>query len=150
MSRSLASSISAERSSSAAAIASSARSFVAVSAVASVRDAAFAWAQMSDTEAAVVATATRVPIASGRACDVFAHGDGRVLRRYREGEPRDTAREAEMMRRAEQAGVPVPHVHEVHADALVMDRIDGPTMLEAVERRPWQFARHARDPGRLH
>ena len=54
------------------------------------------------------------------------------------------------MRRAERAGVPVPHVHEVHPDALVMDRIDGPTMLEAIEHRPWQFARHARDLGRLH
>jgi tRNA A-37 threonylcarbamoyl transferase component Bud32 len=81
---------------------------------------------------------------------VFAHGDGRVLRRYREGEPCDTAREAEMMRRAEAAGVPVPHVHEVHRDALVMDRIDAPTMLAEIERQPWRFERHARELGHLH
>ena len=56
MSRSFASRISAERSSSAAASASSARSFVSVSSVASLREAAFACAQMSATDGVVVAT----------------------------------------------------------------------------------------------
>jgi tRNA A-37 threonylcarbamoyl transferase component Bud32 len=55
-----------------------------------------------------------------------------------------------MMRRAEESGVPVPHVHEVQPDALVMDRIEGPTMLGAIQRRPWRFERHAGDLGRLH
>ena len=81
---------------------------------------------------------------------MFEHGDGRVLRRYREGEPCDPAREAAVMRRAEKAGVPVPHVHEVHPDALVLDRVDGPTMLEEIQRRPWRFEHHARELGRLH
>jgi Ser/Thr protein kinase RdoA (MazF antagonist) len=55
-----------------------------------------------------------------------------------------------MMRLAERADVPVPHVHEVQPDALVMDRIDAPTMLEEIERQPWRFERHARDLGLLH
>src|SRR5215218_3019082 len=117
MSRSFASRISPARASSASAIACRARSLAAVSAVASVRDAAFAWAQMSDTGAAVVAMTSRVLIASGRACDIYEHGEGAVLRRYREGEPCDTEREAAVMRRAFGAGVPVPRVHEVQADA---------------------------------
>ena len=54
------------------------------------------------------------------------------------------------MRRAEGAGVPVPHVHEVQPDALVIDRIDAPTMLREIERQPWRFLRHARDLGLLH
>ena len=54
------------------------------------------------------------------------------------------------MRRAEAAGVPVPHVLEVHSDGLVLERIDGPTMLGEIERQPWRFAGHARELGRLH
>jgi len=54
------------------------------------------------------------------------------------------------MRRAEVAGVPVPRVLEVHSDGLVLERIDGPTMLEEIERQPWRFAGHARKLGRLH
>lgn len=54
------------------------------------------------------------------------------------------------MRRAEAAGVPVPHVLEVHSDGLVLERIDGPTMLDEIERQPWRFAGHARELGRLH
>ena len=54
------------------------------------------------------------------------------------------------MRRAEAAGVPVPRVLEVHSDGLVLERVDGPTMLEEIERKPWRFAGHARALGRLH
>ena len=54
------------------------------------------------------------------------------------------------MRRAEAAGVPVPHVLEVHSDGLVLERIDGPTMLEEIERQPWRFAGHAHKLGQLH
>jgi tRNA A-37 threonylcarbamoyl transferase component Bud32 len=81
---------------------------------------------------------------------VFEYGDGAVLRRYRADEPCDTAREAEMMRRAATAGVRVPRVLEVQPDALVLERIAGPTMLDEIERTPWRFERFARDLGRIH
>jgi tRNA A-37 threonylcarbamoyl transferase component Bud32 len=81
---------------------------------------------------------------------VFEHGEGAVLRRYREGEACDPEREAAVMRRAEAAGVPVPRVLEVLPDGLVLERLDGPTMLAEIERRPWRFASHARELGRLH
>jgi tRNA A-37 threonylcarbamoyl transferase component Bud32 len=93
---------------------------------------------------------SRVLVAQGRACDIYEHGDGAVLRRYRDGEARDTEREAAVMRRAHEAGVPVPRVLEVHADALVLERLDGPTMLEEIARRPWRFAALGRELGRLH
>ena len=54
------------------------------------------------------------------------------------------------MRTAATGGVPVPEVLEVHPDALVLERIDGPTMLEEIERRPWRFAAFARELGRIH
>lgn len=73
-----------------------------------------------------------------------------MLRRYREGEPCDTEREAAVMRRALDAGVPVPRVLEVHPDGLVLERIDGPTMLAEIERQPWRFIGRARELGGLH
>jgi tRNA A-37 threonylcarbamoyl transferase component Bud32 len=93
---------------------------------------------------------SRVLIASGRACDIYEHGEGAVLRRYREGEPCDTGREAAVMKRALGAGVPAPRVLEVQPDALVLERLDGPTMLADIERRPWRFLSSARALGRLH
>jgi tRNA A-37 threonylcarbamoyl transferase component Bud32 len=104
----------------------------------------------------VVAIGPRVPavpgrlLATGRACDVFECGDHAVLRRYRPGEPCDTEREAAVMRTAAASGVPVPKVLEVHPDALVLERVDGPTMLEEIERRPWRFAPFGRELGRIH
>jgi tRNA A-37 threonylcarbamoyl transferase component Bud32 len=89
-------------------------------------------------------------VATGRACDVFEYGDRAVLRRYREGEPRDTEHEAAVMRRAAAGGVPVPEVLEVHPDALVLERVDGPTMLAEIQRQPWRFASFACELGRIH
>ena len=89
-------------------------------------------------------------VATGRACDVFEYGDGAVLRRYREGEPRDTEHEASVMRKAAAGGVPVPEVLEVQPDALVLERVDGPTMLEEIARRPWRFASFGRELGQIH
>jgi len=104
----------------------------------------------------VVAIGPRVPavpgrlLATGRACDVFEYGEHAVLRRYRPGEPCDTEREAAVMRTAAAGGVAVPEVREVHPDALVLERVDGPTMLEEIERRPWRFASFGRELGRIH
>jgi tRNA A-37 threonylcarbamoyl transferase component Bud32 len=47
-------------------------------------------------------------------------------------------------------GYPVPRVWEVRDDALVLDRIDGPTMLDELRRRPWSLRRHTRLLAQLH
>ena len=54
------------------------------------------------------------------------------------------------MRTAAAGGVPVPAVLEVQPDALVLERVDGPTMLEEIERRPWRFLAFGRELGRIH
>jgi tRNA A-37 threonylcarbamoyl transferase component Bud32 len=41
-------------------------------------------------------------------------------------------------------------VIEVHSDALVLERIDGPTMLEEIQRQPWRFMSFGRELGRVH
>ncbi len=71
---------------------------------------------------------SQVPFANGRAADLFDLGDGTVLRRYRTA--RDSASEARLMQWLFEAGYPVPRVHRSNGPDLVMDRIDGPTMLE--------------------
>jgi Ser/Thr protein kinase RdoA (MazF antagonist) len=70
------------------------------------------------------------PLASGRDADVYALDAHRVLRRYRAGG--DVAAEAEVMRHVVAHGYPVPAVHAAHGSDLVLERVDGPTMLAAL------------------
>ena len=87
-------------------------------------------------------------IAAGRASEIFDLGDGRVLRRFRAGG--DPEREALVMRHVHAYGYPVPHVLDVATDSLVLEWIDGPTMLADVQRRPWRLRGHARALADLH
>jgi streptomycin 6-kinase len=87
-------------------------------------------------------------IAAGRASEIFDLGSGRVLRRFRAGG--DYGRETLAMEHARGHGYPVPRVWEVRDDALVLDRIDGPTMLDDLRRRPWSLRGHARLLAQLH
>jgi aminoglycoside phosphotransferase (APT) family kinase protein len=70
-------------------------------------------------------------LAEGRASEIFDLGDGRVLRRFKRGG--DPQFEARVMEHARAHGFPAPAVHEVRADALVLERVEGPTMLEAMD-----------------
>jgi len=89
-------------------------------------------------------------LASGRDGDIFECGPGRVLRRTRDG--RSIEHEARIMEYVGGLGLPVPAIHEVRANGteIVMDRIDGGTMLDAISRRPWTLARHAKVLADLH
>jgi aminoglycoside phosphotransferase (APT) family kinase protein len=89
-------------------------------------------------------------LASGRAADVFDAGPGRVLRRYREGEGGNTASEAAVMEHARRHGYPVPEVYESNGHDLVMERVDGPTMMADIARRPWRVGRHGATLADLH
>ena len=82
---------------------------------------------------------------AGRASTIELLGEERILRRG--GFP---AREAEIMARAREHGFPVPLVHEVRPDALVMDRVAGPTMGEHLAHRPWLAGRQMRVLADLH
>ncbi len=89
------------------------------------------------------------PVGVGRSADVYDLGHGRVLRRYRD-HARSARGEAEVMSWAAAHGVPVPEVLDVDGPDLVMEKVDGPTMLVDVARRPWRLARHAASLARLH
>src|SRR3954463_14090733 len=87
-------------------------------------------------------------IGTGRTADVFEHGPGEVLRRYRA--PRDTEREVAAMEHARSHGYPVPAARAFGATEIGMDRLDGPTMLDDLARRPWKIGRHATTLADLH
>jgi aminoglycoside phosphotransferase (APT) family kinase protein len=70
------------------------------------------------------------PIAAGREADVFAIDDQRVLRRYRTGD--DATNEAWVMAYVASLGYPVPKVFQAQGPDLVMERLAGPTMAQAL------------------
>ncbi|SCF24401.1 phosphotransferase [Micromonospora mirobrigensis] len=76
------------------------------------------------------AVAGTTPLASGRDADVYALGSGRVLRRYRRGG--DVRAEAEVMVHLREMGYPVPLVHRADGPDLELQRLAGPTLLDAL------------------
>ncbi len=87
-------------------------------------------------------------IGTGRAADVYDVGNGKVLRRYRTDH--DSTVEAAAMRAAWAAGYPVPEVFDADGRDLVMERLEGPTMLDVLGKRPWRYARIADQLADLH
>jgi aminoglycoside phosphotransferase (APT) family kinase protein len=89
-------------------------------------------------------------LASGRDSDIFEYGPGRVLRRTRDG--RSIAHEAQLMEWVRERGYPVPAVHDVLEDgrALVLERIVGPSMIDAIKSKPWTIVRCAHVLAGLH
>jgi tRNA A-37 threonylcarbamoyl transferase component Bud32 len=89
-------------------------------------------------------------LASGRDGDIFELSDELVLRRTRDG--RSLADEARILEHVHALGLPVPQVHELRAGdtELVMDRIVGPTMVQAFARTPWKLRSHARVLADMH
>jgi Ser/Thr protein kinase RdoA (MazF antagonist) len=85
-------------------------------------------------------------IASGRDADVFDLGDGRVLRRHKDGRP--ATKQADLLRYAAAHGYPVPALHDANGPDLVLEKLDGPEMQEVL--RPWNFGPNARILADLH
>ncbi|WP_282697681.1 phosphotransferase [Streptomyces sp. CC208A] len=72
-------------------------------------------------------------VGRGRSADVYEVGGddgGWVLRRYRDGG--DAEREARLMARLAGAGYPVPAVREAAGPDLVLERLTGPSLLDAL------------------
>ena len=89
-------------------------------------------------------------LASGRDGDIFEFAPGLVLRKTRDG--RSIAHEARTMRYVAEHGYPVPRIEEVRAEGteIVMERIDGPIMMDAMVRPPWKLGDHLRLLADLH
>lgn len=79
-------------------------------------------------------------IGRGRAADVFDLGGGRVLRRYRTPVAGGVELEARAMAHLRAHGAPVPEVFSVDGADMVMERLDGPSMLDVLKSKPWRAA----------
>lgn len=88
-------------------------------------------------------------VGAGRSADVFDAGGGRVLRRYRNPKA-DAEYEARVMRHVRSFGFPVPEVFDASGPDLVMERVSGPTMLDALRRSPRSIPAQARLLADLH
>ncbi len=89
-------------------------------------------------------------LASGRDADIFEYGPGLVLRRSRNG--RSIAHEASVMTYVRDQGYPVPAIEAVSDDGtqLVMERIEGVSMVDAIGKAPWSIRRQAKTLASLH
>ncbi len=87
-------------------------------------------------------------LAEGRDSEIFEHGQGRVLRVARDG--RSLVDEAEVMGHARSHGYPCPAVHDAGEGYLVMDRLEGPTMMQVVGRPPFPLRRSGHLLAQLH
>lgn len=61
----------------------------------------------------------------------------------------DCLYEAAVMQHVREHGYPAPRVFEVSGSEIVMERIDGPTMLTEFGSKPWNILKHARTIGQL-
>jgi aminoglycoside phosphotransferase (APT) family kinase protein len=89
-------------------------------------------------------------IASGRDGDIYEFGPGLVLRKARDG--RSIEHEARIIQYVADHGYPVPKIHDVRAGGseIVMERVDGPLMMDAALKPPWKIPTMLRDLADLH
>jgi aminoglycoside phosphotransferase (APT) family kinase protein len=103
-----------------------------------------------------ISAASRGPLlARGRESEVFAWGQGHVLKLYYDWVQADQAlREAEIGRVISALPIPAPRLLGrvcIHGrQGLIFERVDGPSMDEALRARPWLMARMARSFAALH
>jgi len=99
-------------------------------------------------------TAERIPAAPGRLLGegrdslVYDVGGGRVLRRYRRA--KDTAAEARMMVWVRDHGMPVPEVFDADGADLVMERVEGRSLLDGLPTHPHRLPGAGRVLADLH
>jgi len=95
------------------------------------------------------------PIARGRTAEIYAWGDGQVLKLFYEWFGMENIQyELKIARAVESSGLPVPPVGEIiHINnrcGLTYYRVDGISMLEMISLKPWYIIRYARRMAELH
>jgi uncharacterized protein (TIGR02172 family) len=98
---------------------------------------------------------SRDPIAVGRTAEIYAWDADHVLKLFRAWMPASAAAyEARIARAVYETGIRVPAVGDVVTvegrAGILYERIEGVSMMTALGRQPWKFARFARDLADLH
>ncbi|MBL7166185.1 MAG: phosphotransferase [Dehalococcoidales bacterium] len=94
-------------------------------------------------------------ISRGRTAEVFAWKDDQVLKLFLKDWPvRSVEHEAQVTGAVHKAGLPAPAVKgivEVEGRlGIVLERIDGPSMMQVFRSRPWRIGQLARTLAELH
>ena len=94
-------------------------------------------------------------VAKGMTSDLFAWPQNRLLKLLHPRFPRDVAeREFEITRALHTAGLPAPAAYELHEFdnrfGFILERVDGISLLQFVERKPWKLFYAARLLAELH
>jgi aminoglycoside phosphotransferase (APT) family kinase protein len=91
-------------------------------------------------------------LAAGRSADVYLVGADRVLRRYRDpwAADFDAEREARLMTYVLEQGFTVPRVYDANRTDILMDRVEGSSMLASIAHEPWTLSSQARTLAGLH
>ncbi|MHC5034553.1 MAG: phosphotransferase family protein [Planctomycetota bacterium] len=94
-------------------------------------------------------------IAEGRTAEIYAWGEGRVLKLFRDWFPPDAVEhEARVARAVHAGGMAVPAAGDVvemgGRRGLVYERVEGPSMWEWLRSQPWRILRCARLLAQLH
>jgi uncharacterized protein (TIGR02172 family) len=95
------------------------------------------------------------PIAVGRTAEIYAWGDGRILKLLRPGFPLGLIKQEELITTAiYQAGIAAPKIYgvvEVNGQpGIVYERINGPSLTGTIERHPFRLREHAALLAKLH
>ena len=94
-------------------------------------------------------------VGAGYTSDVYAWGEGRVLKLFHLGKPASRAqREFAVTRSVRVAGQPAPMAYDlIELDGrfgIVFERIDGPSLEDLAQARPWKLFAMARQLAELH
>lgn len=95
------------------------------------------------------------PIAAGRTAEIYRWDDRHVLKLYQSWCPPDWADyEARIARIVHEAGIPSPAVGKIlevnDRRGLIYEHIEGISMLQDMNARPWMIWRHAKTLADLH
>lgn len=96
---------------------------------------------------------TRIGV--GRTAEVFAWGEGKVLKRFHPWHPEPWAeREYQLTSGAYEAGLPAPRVYGLERIdgriGMVLERIEGPSLLRVLMAKPWKVVGVARQLADVH
>jgi uncharacterized protein (TIGR02172 family) len=94
-------------------------------------------------------------VGRGYTADVYAWGPGRVLKLFHAGQDAERAeREFRTTRTVHAAGLPVPAAYELvevgGRRGVMFERVDGPSLLDHVQARPWKLPWAVRLLAELH
>ena len=95
------------------------------------------------------------PFAVGRTAEIYPFGEGKVLKLFFPTIPQAWIdKEVDTGRHIQEAGLPVPKVYETvkrdGREGVVYERIEGPSLLNELGKKPWKAGQYARLLASLH